>query len=173
MFLIAWNYFISKKNLQPPCTMVVKLRRNTFQWENLWKRKKMGKTHKMLNAWLRKCRSILTFRGNKAYKERDQKENAWRAVEQFWIVFLSIIRDQAILWKAAYFSLLLSLKSSLAIQITWNAILFHWHASPAINYVKLLVVFFFKTFPHLQLFPFSFDLLLMRETNKALTAPIS
>ena len=26
--------------------------------------------------------------GNKGYEERDQKENAWRAVEQFLIAFL-------------------------------------------------------------------------------------
>ena len=27
-------------------------------------------------------------KGNKGYKERDRKKNAWRAVEQFLIVFL-------------------------------------------------------------------------------------
>ena len=27
-------------------------------------------------------------KGNKGYKERDQKKNAWRAVEQFLIAFL-------------------------------------------------------------------------------------
>ena len=47
-----------------------------------------GNICKMLNAWLRNCRSILAFRGNKAYKERDRKENVWRAVEQFLIEFL-------------------------------------------------------------------------------------
>ena len=30
----------------------------------------------------------LNQRGNKGYKEIDRKENAWRAVEQFLIVFL-------------------------------------------------------------------------------------
>ena len=49
--------------------------------------------YKMLNAWLRNCRSILAFRGNKGYKERDWKGNAWRAVEQFLIGFLSTIRN--------------------------------------------------------------------------------
>ena len=44
--------------------------------------------YKMLNACLRNCRGILVFRGNKGYKERDRKENAWRAVEKFLIVFL-------------------------------------------------------------------------------------
>ena len=69
--------------------------------------------YKMLNAQLRNCRSILVFRGNKEYKERDRKDNAWKAARQFLVVFLSTIRDQAILWKAVKFSLLLSLKSSL------------------------------------------------------------
>ena len=53
--------------------------------------------YKMLKAWLRNCRSILAFRGNKGYKERDRKDNAWRAVELFLIVFSSTIRDQFIL----------------------------------------------------------------------------
>ena len=44
--------------------------------------------YKMLIAWLRNCRSILAFRGNKEYKKRYRKENAWRAVEQFVIAFL-------------------------------------------------------------------------------------
>ena len=44
--------------------------------------------YKMLIAWLRDCRSTLAFRGNKEYKKRDRKENAWRAVEQFVIAFL-------------------------------------------------------------------------------------
>ena len=53
--------------------------------------------YKMLNAWLRNCRSILAFRENKGYKERDRTENAWKAIEQFLTVFLSTLRDQAIL----------------------------------------------------------------------------
>ena len=45
--------------------------------------------YKMLNAWPSNCRSILSFL-KKQIKDikRDQKENAWRAVEQFLIVFL-------------------------------------------------------------------------------------
>ena len=50
-------------------------------------------------------------KGKKGYKERDQKENAWRAVKQFLIVFLWTVTDQAILWKAIHLSSLLSLKS--------------------------------------------------------------
>ena len=80
---------------------------------------------------------------NKGYKrEKDQKENAWRAGEQFLIVFLCTTRDQAILWKAVHFSSLLFAEKFI-IQITWNSILYHWHASPAINYGKCLVLFFF------------------------------
>ena len=33
-------------------------------------------------------RGILYEKGNKVYKERDRKDNAWRAVQQFLIVFL-------------------------------------------------------------------------------------
>ena len=48
----------------------------------------MGKTYKMLNTWLRNCRSILAFtkkeiKDIKRERERDRKENAWRAAEQF------------------------------------------------------------------------------------------
>ena len=52
------------------------------------------------------------------------------------------------------------------IQITRNAILYHWHLSPATNYGKLLILFFFKHFPNPRPFPFSFDLLLMITTRQ-------
>ena len=66
----------------------------------------------MLNAWLRNCRSIYE-KGNKGYKERNREKNAWRTVEQFLIVFLLTIRDQAILGMAVDFSSLNLLKRSL------------------------------------------------------------
>ena len=46
--------------------------------------------YKMLNAWLRNCRSILSFmkKKNKGYKDKDQKENICADVKQFLIVFL-------------------------------------------------------------------------------------
>ena len=55
----------------------------------LMKTKENENIYKLLNAWPRNCRSILAFmkKGNKRYKERDQKENAWKAVQQFLIVF--------------------------------------------------------------------------------------
>ena len=39
--------------------------------------------YKMLNTWLRNCRSVLAFRVNKVYKEKYCNENVWRAVDQF------------------------------------------------------------------------------------------
>ena len=70
----------------------------------------------MLNAWLRKCRSILTFRGNREYKERDRKENVWIAGEQFLIVFLSTIRDKPYIERTYIF--LVTFAEKFIIQIT-------------------------------------------------------
>ena len=42
------------------------------------------------------------------------------------------------------------------IQITWNTILCDFHVTPAINYGKLLVLFFFKTLPEPTSFSFFF-----------------
>ena len=40
--------------------------------------------YKMLNAWLRNCRSIVAFMKMELKDtKRDWKENAWRAVEPF------------------------------------------------------------------------------------------
>ena len=47
--------------------------------------------YKMLNAWLRNSKSILVLMKNEVKdtkRERDRKENAWTAVEQFLIEFL-------------------------------------------------------------------------------------
>ena len=47
--------------------------------------------YKMLKIWLMNCRSILGFMKKEikdTKRERDQRENAWRAVKQFLIVFL-------------------------------------------------------------------------------------
>ena len=45
--------------------------------------------YKVLKAWLRNPRSIITFmkKGDKGYKERDRKQNALRADEQFLMFF--------------------------------------------------------------------------------------
>ena len=54
--------------------------------------------YKMLNTWLRNCRSILAFMKNEMkYTQRDREENAWVTVEQLLIVFLLTTKDQAIL----------------------------------------------------------------------------
>ena len=50
--------------------------------------------YKIMNTWLRDCRSILAFmkkgreRERERERERDQEENISRTVEQFLIVFL-------------------------------------------------------------------------------------
>ena len=47
--------------------------------------------YKMLNTWLRNCRSILAFMKKEikdTKRERDRKENVWRAMGQFLIAFL-------------------------------------------------------------------------------------
>ena len=79
------------------------MKKHMLPWKNLWNERIWGNIYKMLNAWLRHCRGILAFKGKKGYKERDRKENAWRAVEQFLREFLWTIRGQAILWKAVLF----------------------------------------------------------------------
>ena len=78
-------------------------------------------------------------------KEIDRKENAWRAVEQFLSVFIWTIRDQAILWETTFF--FINFAKKCIMQITWNAILYHWQPSPAINYSKLLISILFYRFP--------------------------
>ena len=114
-------------------------------------------------------------KGNKGHKERerDRKETAWRAVEQFLMVFLWAIRDQAIPWKAVTFFFITFAKNFI-IQITWNMILYHW-PSPSISYGKFLVLFFFKIF----FAPTFFSFFLwfapdgsLRENSKTLTAPL-
>ena len=98
-----------------------------FQWKNLFIRifllklksnenkRKWGKYIKDADHLAEELQkyACLCEKGNKGYKQRDQKENAWKAVKQFSIVFLWTIRDQAILWKVISFSSLLSLKGYL------------------------------------------------------------
>ena len=132
--------FYFKEELTTPLHRKSKTTKRHASVKNFWKQKKMGKIYKMWNAWLGNCISILDFKWNKRYKERDRKENAWRTVEQFWIVFLSQIRDQAILRKPVHFFITFAKK--FIIQVTWNAILNHWHASPGIIYGEILVLLF-------------------------------
>ena len=113
------------------------------------KRKENGENIcKMLNAGFRNSKSILAFM-KKEIKDTKRETGRKMLGEQFSKVFLRTIRDQAILWKVVHVSSLLSLKR-LIIQITWNSILYHWNASPAINYGKLLVLFFFLNISRAQ-----------------------
>ena len=51
--------------------------------------KENGKNmYKMLNAWLRFQKYFMKKKIKDTKRERDRKENAWRAVQQFLIVFL-------------------------------------------------------------------------------------
>ena len=153
-FLIAWDYFTSKRNRQLFCVMNGKnIKTHMFQWKNLFMRVFLLKWMLLKHLWehiqvaerlteeLQKY-PCLYEKGNRGYKNRDRKENAWRVVEQFLMGFLRIIRDQAILWKAVHFSSLATFAKKFVIQKTWNTILYHWHASPAMNYGKLIVLFF-------------------------------
>ena len=122
--------FYFKKTPTNPCVMELKTWRITFQWKNLfsrrfllkwkllkclWKLKKMGKHIKDDKHLAEELQTYLCLyeKGNKGYKERHRKENTWRTVEKFLIVFLWTIKDQAILWNPVHFSSLLLLKSSL------------------------------------------------------------
>ena len=160
MLLIAWDYFTSKRNLQLPCAKNVNYEETLVSVKKRMKTKENGRNiYKMVNAWLRNCRSILAFRRNKGYKERGRKDNAWRAV--FNSIFINNNGPSHTL-KSCPFFLLLSLKS--------------WHASPALNYGKLLVLFFLKIFPASTTFSFFFWFApddSLRGNRKTLTAPIS
>ena len=121
-----------------------------------------------------KCPWLYEKKKNKGTKRETGKKGElevnWRTVEQFLVVFSWTIRVQIILW-GAVFLFFTTFAKKFIIQITWNVILYHWHVSPAINCGKFLFLrFFFFFYPrHL---PFSFDMLLMIENNKTLTAPL-
>ena len=91
---------------------------------------------------------ILWKKKKKIQREKDRKENPWRAVEQFLIVFLWTTRGPSHTLKGRTFFFIIFAKTFIT-QMISNSILYHWHASPAISYGKLLVLalFFFKIFP--------------------------
>ena len=93
---------------------------------------------------------------DKRYKERDQKENAWRAVKQFLIVFLWTIRDQAILWKAIRFSSLLSLKRYTN-NLKYDFLSLTYISCNKLWWTFCSILFFFKHFLHPHPFPFFFQ----------------
>ena len=126
--------------------------------KHLWKRKKM----EHLNAWLRNCRSIFDFM-KKEIKDTKRERLEGKYLESSWAVFVSIFVNnkgpsQTLKGRTFFFIIF---AEKFILQITWNTILYHWDASPAINYGKLLFLFFLKIFPEPRPFPFSFDLLLI------------
>ena len=92
--------------------------------------------------------------GNKRYEEIHRK----KSFESSWTVSNSILMDNKgpshTLKGCTFF--FINFAKTFIIQITWNAILYHWHLSPAINYGKLLVLFFFWMFPKPASFSFFF-----------------
>ena len=118
------------------------------------KKEKGESIYKMPNSWLRNCCSILTF------MKKEIKDINWytgrKGFESSWTFYNGILMNNngpSHTLKDCTF-LFINFTKTFIIQITWNAILYHWHLSPAINYGKLLVLFFFWMFPK----PTSFSL---------------
>ena len=119
---------------------------------------------KMLNAWSRNSRSILGFM-KKEKKDIKKERPEGKSLESSWAVFNSIFMNNkgpSHTLKGRTFFFIIFAKTFIT-QMISNSILYHWHASPAISYGKLLVLalFFFKIFPVPTSFSFFFDLLLM------------
>ena len=129
----------------------------------------------MLNAWLRNCRSILAFM-KKEIKDTKRERLEGKCLKCIWAVFNSIFtnneRSSHNLKDRTFFFIIFAKK--FIIQITWNSVLYHWYASPAINYDKL-VLFFYKIFPVPTSFSFFFWFApddSLTEKNKTLIAPL-
>ena len=152
--------FYFKEKLRTHLRHAGKNMKNTFFSEKTYENKRIWEKHiqyaERLSEKLQKY-PWLYEKGNKRYEERNRKENAWRAIEQFLKIFFIENKEPNHTLKTRTFFFITCAKKF----ITWNAILYHWHSSPAINYGKLLVLFFFKIFPAPTLFLFSFGLLLM------------
>ena len=144
--------------------------------KHLWKWRKWEKIYKILNAWLRNSRSILPFM-EKEIKDAKGERPEIKCWESNSAVFNSIFMNSKgpshILKGHTFFFITFTKK--FIIQITWNSIHYHWHASPAINYGKLFVLFSFLIF----LVPTSFSFFSwftpddsLRENNKILAAPL-
>ena len=130
----------------------------------------------MLNDWLRNCRSILAFM-KKEIKDTKRESPEGKCLESSWAVFNRIFMNNKgpshTLKDRTFFFITFAKK--FIILITWNTILYHWHASPAINYGKLLFLFFFNFFPVPTSFSFFFWFApddSLTENNKTLTAPL-
>ena len=134
------------------------------------------KIYKLLNTWLRSSRSILAFM-KKEIKDTKGERPKGKCLESNWEVFNSTFMNNkgpshTLKGRTFFF---ITFAKKFIIQITWNAILYHWHASPAINYGKFLVLLLFKTFPTPTTFSFFFWFApddSLRENKKTQSAPL-
>ena len=130
----------------------------------------------MLNDWLRNCKSILAFM-KKEIKDTKSERSEGKCLESSWAVFNSIFMNNEgprhTLKDRTFF--FITFAKRFIIQRTWNSVLYHSYASPAINYGKLLVLFFFKIFPVPTSCSFFFWFApddSLTENNKTLTASL-
>ena len=127
----------------------------------------------MLNTWLRNFRSILSFT-KKEIKDTKSERPEGKCLESSWTVFNSIFMKNKgpshTLEGLTFFFIIFAKK--FIIQITWNLILYHWHASPAINYGKHLVLFFFPVPTSFSFFFWFSPYDSSKENNKTLTGPL-
>ena len=108
---------------------------------------------------------------NEVYTERPGGKCLGNSGAAFNSIFINNKRPSHTLKYCTFFVITFAKKS--ITQITWNTILYHWRASPAINYGKILAQFFFKMFSLPTSFSFFFwsapdDSL--RENNKPLNS---
>ena len=110
----------------------------------------------MLNAWLRNWRSIFAFM-KKEIKDKERERLEGKYLESSWAVFQSIFMNHkgpSHTFKGRTFFFITFAEKFIIQIVNINTILYRWHPPPALNYGKLLVLFFFKIFPEPT--PFSF-----------------
>ena len=78
-------------------------------------------------------------RGRKIEKDRERPRG--KCLESSWSVFNSIFMNNK--GSSHTLKFFITFAKTFILQITWNTIPDHWHVSPAVNYGKLLVLFFF------------------------------
>ena len=130
--------------------------------------------YKMLNVWLRNCRCILAFM-KKEINDTNRERPERKYLESIWATLNGIFMNNKgpchILKGRTFF--FITVTKTFIKQITWNTILYHLHAPPAINYGKLFVLFFLifpAPTPLLFFFWFAIDDSL-RNKNNTVTAP--
>ena len=90
--------------------------------------------------------SLPLRKGNKRYKERERPKGKCLEISQVFFNSVFINNKGPIHTLKGRTFFFITITKKFIIQITWNAILYHWHQSPSINYGKLLVLFFLKIF---------------------------